>query len=272
MQFNEDFFLPIFLRHYAKYFPLKNIYIIDHGSTTDLVPQEVNRIFIPRDRPFSEQDRCDLVKCISTGLLKYYDYGVFADSDELIALELLDEEELKIPHVIYVAGFDTWLYANSLDRNQRLMGLIDPYMCKPLIFTEVPDWGLGFHVSSKHSPSEQLSIPMAHIRFLYPDKIQDRINTRAETHQNMVVNEKKLGVSFHWENGNKNLSEFYDSVKSLEDRNSAIQEFTMINRELLFEKVPGSYGINARPPCWAAKSGHSTHDIRYNLSRHFPHL
>ena len=90
MQYNEDIHLSIFLRHYSRFFKPENIYVIDHGSIKNNVPNEYNRIYVPRHKPFSETDRLSLIKGICHGLLPYYDYGVYADCDELINLQGVD--------------------------------------------------------------------------------------------------------------------------------------------------------------------------------------
>lgn len=75
MQHEEHFMLQVFLDHYTRYFPEECIYIIDHGSRVQTTHSRVNRIFVPRDKPFSELDRLTLVKSIASGLLRYFDWG-----------------------------------------------------------------------------------------------------------------------------------------------------------------------------------------------------
>src|SRR3954451_2480512 len=74
MQYEEKVMLPIFLSHYARYFPKSGTYVLDHGSTENHVPEGVNRIWVPRDRPFSEQRRRAAVSYIVASLLQHYDW------------------------------------------------------------------------------------------------------------------------------------------------------------------------------------------------------
>jgi hypothetical protein len=151
MQYEEKFLLPIFIKHYSQYFPLNCIYVIDHGSSENFAPEGINRIYIPRDRNFSERDRLQLVSNIAHGLLRYYDYGVYADCDELIALSYLNESEFTNNSVVYVCGFDCYL--EELSGKKRILGLVNPVICKPLIFRETPNWNQGFHLSTPHPPN-----------------------------------------------------------------------------------------------------------------------
>jgi hypothetical protein len=272
MQYDEEFLLPIFINHYSKHIPLKNIFVIDHGSAVDLVPPGVNRIYVPRDRPFSEVDRLNLVKHISAGLLKYYDYGIYADCDELIALQYFSEDQLKDSEAIYVAGFDVYVGGEEKNSNKQLMGLVNPNECKPLIFKTVPDWGLGFHFSKKQLPAEYLEIPMAHVRFRFPEENSKRIETRRRVFQAMSDNEKKAGVDSHWQDGEKNYNEFTSRANFLKDSNSDINNFQAIERDKLFKRVKAASSSPINPYFYIQKGGYEIFGSRFDLTNIFSEL
>jgi hypothetical protein len=272
MQFDEDFLLPIFVEHYAKYVPLKNIYVIDHGSSRDFIPPGVNNIYVPRDRPFSEIDRLALIKHISAGLLKYYDYGVYVDCDELIALEKFCEDKLKDSSVVYVAGFEVYADRGIGNSGKQLMGLINPRMCKPLIFRVVPDWVVGFHLSTKQLPADKLEIPMAHVRFLFPEKHRERIMTRRKVFQTMQATEKKAGVDQHWEDGELHLNKFIGHVKHLEDKDSIVLPFDAVDRDKLFSKARKPANDESNSFFFKPKGQYDLLEERYDLSEQFPDL
>ncbi len=272
MQYDEEFLLPIFINHYKKYIPLRNIFVIDHGSAIDLVPAGVNKIYVPRDRPFSEVDRLNLIKHISAGLLKYYDYGVYADCDELIALEYLYEDRLKESSAIYVAGFDVYVGGDDKNSNNQLMGLINPHESKPLIFKTVPDWGVGFHFSNKQLPSAKLEIPMAHVRFLFPEEDSERIGTRRKVFQTMPENEKKAGLDQHWEDGQLNFNKFTSRTNYLEHSKSIILSFQGIDRDKLFNKVTATNPAATDPSFYIPKGQYDLLNERYALTDIFPDL
>lgn len=208
MQYNEEHILPVFLKHYSKYFDKKDIYIIDHGSTIEFDYTGYNVIRVPRDKPFCEQSRLELINNLTTGLLNYYDYGVYADCDELICLDYFSETFDQPVH--YVVGFDVF------KKNDRLYGILDSFRCKPLIFNRPIDWQLGFH-GCQYEPESALSIPMAHIRYLDENLREERLNLRTYIRENMDKIEKSLGSNHHWTD-NEDYNNFKDVVNNFDNQ------------------------------------------------------
>jgi hypothetical protein len=269
MQYEEKFLLPIFIKHYSQFFPLNCIYVIDHGSSENFVPEGVNRIYIPRDRDFSEEDRLSLVKSIANGLLKYYDYGVYADCDEFIALNYFDEKSLSDCPVVYVCGFDC--FPEVVEGKERILGLVNPGMCKPLIFKELPNWNCGFHFSDIHHPSLELSIPMAHVRYLFPSQISKRVDIRKKVYQSLVSNERARGFAAQWDAGEKAVSNFFEYLTMLTDKNPQISSFNNFERGRLFDKRTIA-GIYISRSIFTAKGNYEFSEERFDLTDIFPGL
>ncbi|MBU3626179.1 hypothetical protein ICN48_08035 [Polynucleobacter sp. JS-Safj-400b-B2] len=269
MQYEENFLLPIFIKHYSQFFPLNSIYVIDHGSSDNFVPEGVNRIYIPRDRDFSENDRLSLVKNIADGLLKYYDYGIYADCDELIALDYFNESDLADYPVVYVCGFDC--YPGVLDGSERILGLAHSGMCKPLIFKEVPNWSNGFHFSDKHSPQLELSIPMAHVRYLFPSQISKRVEVRKRVYSSLIARERDEGFDMHWHEGDKTVSEFFEYSTMLEQKNTQISLFSNFERNRLFNER-ASQGVFVKHSFYVPKADYKLLEERFDLTDIFPRL
>ena len=231
MQYNESFFLPIFLRHYSQYFDPKNIFVIDHGSDQNLIPPEFNRIYIPRDKPFSELERLDFIKGICTGLMRYYDVGIFADTDELIYLNDFNYEALKDSSPLHVAGFDCTVL--EIDGKKKLIGIPVPFLCKAMIFNKTPDWSIGFHAVVNLELPEFFYIPMAHLKYLSESECHIRNISRASTYEKMNAFEKGHGIDLHWRDHREDHLNFNkviaDSIKK-----NAINTFTPIKSEPLF--------------------------------------
>lgn len=271
MQYEEDFLLPIFLQHYNKYFPRENIFIVDHGSRDNLVPAGYNRIYVPRTRGFSEQARQHLIRNLTQGLLKYYDYGVFADCDELIALDNFDETIFKTQPEVYVAGFEVFWRIGQ--RAKSLSGLINPSECKPLIFTRMPLWSMGFHSSASCTPNV-LTVPMAHIRFLHKEEATTRLSNRKTIYEHMNAEEKRGGeLATHWATGNQNLQDFHLHVERFDQRRIASQSFKMIDPQLIFSLTPQTLSDGRQVVVPVANSDwRFLPDIDWDLSAQFPNL
>lgn len=238
MQHNEDRFLPIFLKHYCQYFDKKNIFVIDHGSDSNLLPPDFNRIYIPRDRPFSEFERMNFIKEIANGLLRYYDVGIYADCDELIYLSDFNYEALPSSSPIYVAGFECTMV--EIEGNKKLIGIPSPHECKPLIFNKVPDWVPGFHTSKNIEPQEFLSIPLAHLKFLSQEEFSIRGLSRNKTHENMLANEKNMGIAYQWAKSETDFNEFYKKIDDHIKEKKTIANFVPIKSETIFKKIGSS--------------------------------
>ena len=82
---NENYFLPIWLKHFTKYFDSSDIYILDHqsddGSTHNL---NVNVVKIINEYTFDHQWLVDQVQDMQTKLLNNYECVLFCEVDEII--------------------------------------------------------------------------------------------------------------------------------------------------------------------------------------------
>lgn len=265
MQYDESLMLPIFLKHYSHYFPAENIFVIDHGSKVNLIPEGFNRIYMPRDRPFSEMARLDLIQKITQGLLNYYDLGVYADCDELISFRDVDFDSLA-DTVTYVAGFEVFL-----NKSSQIIGALNPLECKPLIFKKTPTWSLGFH-SSTAKPST-LSIPMAHIRYFDRELSRDRLIGRRAVYKNMDKAEGSQKIDAHWGDGDRELNEFYSYIDSNQANISIAKSFGDIQWNKVFNiSAPKGLYVQAEPQ-FHAKGDYKIFDGQfYNLTNFFPAL
>lgn len=262
--------LPIFLDHYTRFFPEECIYVIDHGARIPTKHTAVNRISVPRDRPFSELDRLNLIKSIAGGLLGYFDWGVVADCDELIAIDHIDEQSLKQAKVMHVAGFEA--YRGNVASPAAVLGLLNPAMCKPLIFATLPSWNVGFHLALEVEPLPELTVPMAHVRFLYPDIAAQRATVRLAIPESMPEAERREGMATHWARGGKVLEDFQRLTMGLAERRSAIVPFTAVPRDQVLERSEVPIPGHGKVVFWGARGGYETASMRHDITRPFAHL
>lgn len=214
MQYNDDFFLPIWIRHYEKYFNHDSIYVIDHGSDQNFVPPTVNRIYVPRTNGFNELDRLYIVQGIVFALMKSYDYGVFCDSDELILLDGFKQEKMIPKSSIYVYGFD--LFKVNVEGKSKIYGIFNNAMCKPLIFNhDYPVWSTGFH-GVKVSESPVMSMIMGHLKYINQNAYMNNFINRQAAYETMSDIEKNKGVAQHW-NDFSHLTQVYTRAQSTID-------------------------------------------------------
>lgn len=270
MQYNERTFLPIFIEHYSKYFSPENIYIVDHGSSENLIPTKFNRIFIPRRNQFSELDRLSFVSSICHGLLAYYDYGVYADCDELICLDGVDINIFERSTVIYVAGFECTKIL--LNNKEVLVGVNSPDECKPLIFKTLPNWVVGFHGATE-PPLEELTIPMAHIKYLSEAEALERANIRIDVHRNMNLDEKQNGVDGHWLKSKSDAVDFYLQINKITSNRNKLDTFTAIKRSDFFNQRIKQSTLYVKPTyTYIRKGTYRDFSSPVDLSKFFPTL
>jgi hypothetical protein len=165
MAYNETDMLPIWLRYYAAQVGADACYVVDHGtndgSTDDL--RGANRVRLPRSA-LDNPKRTDFCAELCSALLKYYDYVMYTDSDEIVTPDPAEHRTL----IDYVSAGERAPVTSALGLNlvhrlhhettidlskpiigQRRWGFPTSSMCKPLLIREPVKWAPGFH-SSKH--------------------------------------------------------------------------------------------------------------------------
>lgn len=85
MVYNEDVFLPIWIRYYGSLFGSNSLYVLDNGSTDGSTSglDPVNIIRIPRTVHFN-RDRRLFISQFCTALLQYFDVVIYTDCDEIL--------------------------------------------------------------------------------------------------------------------------------------------------------------------------------------------
>ena len=177
MVYNEPFFLPLWIRHYARQVGPENCYVIDHGSddgSTENLPVTV----LPRPRTVrDEYDRVRQVQAEVARLLERYDAVIHADVDEWFlphpshAATLADYAPGAPP---VVTGFGLELQhlpgeeppinpARPLGE-QRQWVRFAAAMCKPGLVRRVVDWSPGFH--SSDAPLVFHHLFLVHLRYV----------------------------------------------------------------------------------------------------------
>jgi hypothetical protein len=165
MAYNEDVFLPLWLRYYTRQFGEASCYVIDHGSddgSTDKLG-DVNIVRIPRS-PMHDKKRANFISNFCSALLEWYDVVIYTDIDEFLLPDpdvypSLREftDSLEPGSTVTAIGLNLTHLPDQepdLDFNlpileQRRWVRFAFSMCKPLVSTVPINWTPGFH-SSQH--------------------------------------------------------------------------------------------------------------------------
>ena len=247
MQRDEHEMLPLTLRHHARFFSPADMYVIDHASIRNIVPAGISRIFLPGARPYSEEARRDAVAAIASALLRYYDWGVYADCDELLDLDAFSPADLQRHPIVYVAGMAVARVGDG--GNARLVGVLDPTMCKPLIFRKVPDWRLGFHGCSS-TPQPQLSVPMAHLKYLDLETAAAIAGRRAAAYRAMDAAERQSGIARTWGGAGLSAPAFHQMVASLLRAGAPLEPFSPLASSAVLAAADGHFSAAPDVKAW----------------------
>lgn len=161
MVYNENFFLPLWLKYYTGQVGPQNCYVLDHGSddgTTNVTNHEYIRLKLPRTE-HNDGDRAKLVGQFCETLLKMYERVIYVDVDEFIVPEprfftgLLEYCEVQNPGVTTMFGFDLvhdFDAESKIDVTRNILEQrrwIRPsgFNCKPSLINRPVTWWNGFH-------------------------------------------------------------------------------------------------------------------------------
>lgn len=170
MVYNEDVFLPIWIRYYGGLFGNDNLYVLDNastdGSTSGL--DRVNTIRIPRTLHFN-RDRRLFISQFCTALLQYFEVVIYTDCDEILfatkRIGTLGDyvEQLDRSHAtaIGLELFHDISDEKEIDLSrpileQRRKVFFSPPMCKTLVIKRPITWGAGFHRSTRRPVFDSL--------------------------------------------------------------------------------------------------------------------
>ena len=159
MVFNEEDFLPIWLRYYGRQVGRNNCFILDHGSTDSSTAQAAGAsvVRLPRG-PLDEEQRCRFVSDFCASLLAWFDFVAYTDVDELLVADPARHDSLASLckdgtdvitafglNVIHRLGHEGELVPTGLVSRQRAWLMPLSSMCKPAIISRPVRWAPGFH-------------------------------------------------------------------------------------------------------------------------------
>lgn len=178
MVYNEEYFLPIWLRYYSSQLGLDHLYVVDHGSTDGSVDNlECSHIRIPR-ADLDETVRCEMVSRLQASLLSYFDVVIYTDVDEFIVPRpskyrgLVDYCE-KTPHAVSrCVGVEVFQHDSALPDLDRGRPILQqrPYVyfsyweSKPLVSAVPLTWSPGFHACNEEAPLDP-DLVLFHLKF-----------------------------------------------------------------------------------------------------------
>ena len=167
---NEDYFIPIWIKHYQRFFDNSDIYVLDHqsndGSTDKL---EVNLVNVINEVAFDHQWLVDTVQNFQRKLLNEYECVLFAEADEIIYSNEMDFKDLVDKFLqsdkpfLKCVGYEimqdlekekTITKDDSIIENRNYW-FSDWRYNKPLLSKIAINWAWGFHNFSHYPPDNE---------------------------------------------------------------------------------------------------------------------
>jgi hypothetical protein len=191
---NEAFFLPIWLKHYQKYFDNCDIYVLNHESTDGCVMGlDVNVIDVFNPIVFDHRWLLETVQNMQRSLLKKYECVLFAESDEIIystdvPLSRYIDDFLKDTSCQYkrTTGYEVKHNVESeptLTSNTKILTNRNEWFrydgYDKTLLSKVPlNWNLGFHHLAGNNPPREESLFLLHLHRLDCEEMVKRHNYR----------------------------------------------------------------------------------------------
>jgi hypothetical protein len=170
MAYNEAVLLPLWGRHYVRQVGADHCYVIDHGSHEPLhLPPGVNVLRLPRS-PHDDPRRAAFISQFAASLLKYYDWIIHTDVDELVLADPQRYPDLpsfcaaaEAPTITaigldvqHVPALEAPLNPKRPVGEQRGWVRFTSAMCKPVLSRQAQTWAPGFHCSDQRLVFDQL--------------------------------------------------------------------------------------------------------------------
>jgi hypothetical protein len=176
---DEAIFLPLWISHYKKQTSEENLFILDHGSVDGSTEQLITPVIVVENGGVHDHHFLrDNVVTAQRELLKYYDYVLFAESDEFVIADptkypsLIAYADEKAQDTMCTIGWQPIQMRTdeAMDWEkfpllmQRSQWIPDKLHSKPLL-TRVPlNYSFGFHrvLGSDFTPDEDLVLVHFH--------------------------------------------------------------------------------------------------------------
>lgn len=226
---NENYFLPIWIKHYKKYFDESDIYVLDHqsndGSTENLT---VNVVQVINELAFDHQWLVDTVQNFQKELLDKYECVVFAESDELLysiekPLNYVIEELINNPNqdyitckgyeVIEMKGERSLTPKDEIFENRNYWFNYSVNYDKTLISKIPLKWIWGFHSAIGKTKLFTNEVYMAHLHRVDFEMMLKRHEERAKK---WILKDDGAGIGFQHRIGDREgVMEYFKNIPSL---------------------------------------------------------
>jgi hypothetical protein len=246
---DEDYFLPIWLKYYSKYFDKQDIYVLDHNTIGDSTKNlNCNIIKLENDEVFNHIWLNNTVKKFQVDLFENYEIVVFAEVDEIlysikkpfdkIIDDFLESSDSHITcmgyEIVQKIGQEKDLKTEDSIAKNRKYWRHHPSYDKSLISKIPLDWDLGFHNIRNMGRNTLQDLYMVHLHPVDAAQMYTRYQSRRK---NSKLNTSIIPEKFWTDKEDKNeFIKFYqDYTSEVLEPNRVIEEIPEIHSLKLIE-------------------------------------
>lgn len=223
MAYKDYDLLENWVRYYEKQFGREHLYILSHGGDPEhkKITEGANLIYLPRDETMQKWDRKRwfFLTNFTNGLLRYYNWVICGDVDEIVIVDPEQAESLtdyinrysalNSPLSLSPLGLETVhnpdLEKEALDgpgtilEKRRLFRLNANYS-KPCVIRKDVGFTIGGHANNHQPRYLDPHLYLIHLRYYDFDLTCERLKGRSEMRKT-IQGDPKVQSKQPWDNG-----------------------------------------------------------------------
>ncbi|WP_366141202.1 glycosyltransferase family 2 protein [uncultured Tateyamaria sp.] len=232
MVYRDYFALTQWVRHYSNQLGIENLFIVAHGHDPKVneIAAGANIWTIPRDNLEKfDRRRNWMLNKIQSGLLKFYDWVIRTDADELIFVDPVQHGDIKqllerqSDHAVFAMGLDLFESASDepVDQTlpvfeQRSQAVITGNYSKAwAVRDSIPLMRHGVSIAQDgkrtHSYVFPTGVYLVHLKFASNDDLMTVNKTRIALGRAELPGMPGVG----WQKANNHAKRFFEKAESL---------------------------------------------------------
>lgn len=238
--YNESFNLPIWVNYFGGQFGMKNLFVVDLGTTDGSTDNlgDVNKIAVPREE-FDEYAKTNIINCLQQGLLNYYDTVIYTDADELVVPDpalypdlksYLEQKKFDYAscvglNIVHMLNLEEPLDLGKPILEQRRFAKFLSATCKPCVSRVPMNWTPGFHCSDK-PPQIDPALFLFHTKWMdYSLSMQRHKVSREAAYSKRTV-DQGMGAHSRYDFDRFVREGFFDPINAVTQRGIATFDFS----------------------------------------------